>query len=64
MAQRIKIVDPSRADEYEKYIKKLTLLHKMLSFSMKSRQTTDISNVENLKNLLTEFRAEYFGVPK
>jgi nickel superoxide dismutase len=60
MAQRIKPVDKTKGEAYEKYIKKLTLLHEMLVYSMKAKQTTDLSNVEKLKTLLAEFRAVYF----
>lgn len=61
MAQRIKPVDPDKSDNYEKYIKKLTLLHEMLVYSMKAKQTTDLTNVEKLRSLLTKFQTEYFG---
>lgn len=60
LAQRIKPVDKADAKAYEKYVRKLTLLHKMLVFSMKAKQTTDLSNVEKLKTLLAEFRNAYF----
>jgi len=60
LAQRIKPVDKADAKAYEKYVRKLTLLHKMLVFSMKTKQTTDLSNVEKLKTLLAEFRNAYF----
>ena len=46
---------------YNQYIKKLVLLHEMLVYSMKSKQTTDLANVEKLKSLPAEFRAVYFG---
>ena len=59
MAQRIKPVDKSESQAYQQYIKKLTLLHEMLVYSMKAKQTTDLSNVENLATLLGEFRAAY-----
>ncbi|MHC4123595.1 MAG: superoxide dismutase [Ni] [Planctomycetota bacterium] len=60
MAQRIKPIDKAEGPAYEKYIKKLTLLHEMLVYSMKAKQTTDLSNVEKLKTLLTEFKKAYF----
>jgi len=60
MAQRIKLVDKSQGKAYEDYIKKLTLLHEILVYSMKARQTAELSNVEKLRTLLTEFRAAYF----
>lgn len=61
MAQRIKPVDKSDAAVRKKYIKQLTLLHEMLIYSMKAKQTTDLANVEKLRSLLTEFRTSYLG---
>ena len=60
MAQRVKPVDKTKGKAYEEYVKKLTLLHEMLVYSMKAKQTTDLSNVEKLRTLLVEFRAVYF----
>jgi nickel superoxide dismutase len=64
MAQRIKPVDKSDAAGYEKYIKQLTLLHEMLITSMKTKQSTDLANVEKLRSLLAEFRTAYLGETK
>ncbi len=61
MAQRIKPVDKSDAAGYEKYIKQLTLLHEMLVYSMKAKQTTDLANIEKLRLLLADFRNSYLG---
>jgi nickel superoxide dismutase len=61
MAQRIKPVDKGDAAGYEKYIKQLTLLHEMLVYSMKAKQTTDLANVEKLRSLLADFRSAYLG---
>jgi len=47
--------------DIEDYAKKLTLLHKMLIFSMKSKQTTDLGHIKTLRSLLDEFRDLYFG---
>jgi nickel superoxide dismutase len=60
MAQRVKLIDPSKSGDYENYIKKLTLLHQLLVYSMNAKQTTDLANVGKLRSLLTEFQAEYF----
>ncbi len=60
MAQRIKPVSKGDAG-YEKYVKELTLLHEMLIYSMKTKQTTDLENVEKLRTLLAEFRTSYLG---
>ena len=45
LAQRIKIKAENNTEEFTDYQKKLTLLHKMLVFAMKSKQTTDLNNV-------------------
>lgn len=58
MAQRIKPTEPDSAD-YQKYIEQLTLLHKMQVTSMKCKQTTDLANVEQLRDFLHEFSHAY-----
>ena len=60
LAQRIKLVDKSQGKAYEDYIKKLILLHEILVYSMKAKQTTDLSNVKKLRTLSAEFRVAYF----
>jgi len=60
MAQRIKPVDKTNVKAYEKYIRQLTLLHQMLVYCTRAKQTTDLSNVEKLRTLLTKFRTAYF----
>ena len=59
MAQRVKPADKTDADAYGEYVKKLTLLHKILVYSMKAKQTTDLESVEKLRFLLTEFHLAY-----
>ncbi len=61
MAQRIKPTAKTDDKAYNQYLSKLVLLHEILVYSMKSKQTTDLANVEKLKSLLAEFRAVYFG---
>jgi nickel superoxide dismutase len=63
MAQRLKPLEKTDSG-YNHYVKKLTQLHEMLVESMKCKQTTDIAHVEQLRKLLTEFRAEYFSEDK
>ena len=41
--------------------KKLTLLHRLLYYSMKAKQTTDLSYVEKMRSVLEDFRIAYFG---
>ncbi len=58
--QRIKLVDPSQEEAYAKYQKHLELLHKMLVYSMKCKQTTDLEFIENLRSTVTDFEKAYF----
>ena len=60
LTQRVKPVEESKPDEYKEYLKKLTLLHEMLVYAMKAKQTTDLEHVKKLKSLLTEFHEVYF----
>lgn len=61
MAQRVKLPAEGDTKAQNEYIKKLTLLHRMLVYSMKAKQTTDLANVEQLKSSLNEFHKVYFG---
>ena len=61
MTQRLNPVDEKDPKAYTEYTKKLTLLHQMLFYAMKAKQTTDLSNVDKLKAILDDFRAAYFG---
>ena len=54
MAQRVK---PSK----ENYEKELKALHGILIYSMKAKQTTDLTNVEKLKELIHDFEHSYMG---
>jgi nickel superoxide dismutase len=61
MTQRIKPADETNQAEYKKYVKELTLLHEMLTYAMKAKQTTDLANVEKLRSLVSTFKASYFS---
>lgn len=61
MTQRVKPVAEEDVEPYKKYLEKITLLHKMLVYAMKAKQTTDLGNVKELKTLLASFRMAYFG---
>ncbi len=52
MTQRIK-------PETENYDKKLSTLHKLLIYSMKVKQTTDLDNIKMLRSLTDQFEALY-----
>ena len=58
--QRIKIVDETQKEAYEKYQKHLGLLHKMLVYSMKCKQTTDLAFIQNLRTTVADFEKAYF----
>jgi nickel superoxide dismutase len=60
MTQRIKPANEKNTEAYQQYIKQLTLLHQMLTYAMKAKQTTDLSHIEKLRSLLDEFKKSYF----
>ena len=59
MTQRIK--PPQNDSEKEAYQNKLGLLHEMLIYAMKCKQTTDVGNCAKLNELVDKFSAAYFG---
>jgi len=61
MTQRVKPVEVQEADKYKEYINKLNILHEMLISAMKTKQTTDLEHVNDLRSLLKSFRTSYFG---
>ena len=61
MTQRVKPVDEKHVKAYARYVEELELLHGMLIYSMKAKQTTDTENTEKLRSLLAGFRRAYFG---
>ncbi len=54
LTQRIKA-------DHGDYGAKLEVLHQMLVYAMKCKQTTDLANTEKLKELVTEFDKLYFA---
>jgi nickel superoxide dismutase len=61
LAQRIKIKETANTDEFKKYQAQLTTLHQMMVYSMKSKQTTDLKNVEKLRELVDQLVKLYFS---
>lgn len=59
MAQRVKLPDKGDKKALAAYVQKLTLLHEMLVYSMKAKQTMDLANVEKLKSSLDKFHGVY-----
>jgi len=60
MAQRVKPVERTDGKKYNEYVEKLTILHEMLVYCMKAKQTTDLANVEKLRSCLSKFHKAYF----
>jgi len=60
LTQRIKLVDNSNNDEIDKYQKELSLLHQILVYSMKTKQTTDLKHCDKLRELVDDFYNIYF----
>jgi len=60
MTQRIKLIDESDEKALEKYQTELALLHQMLVYTMKTKQTKDVSNCEKLREIVDNFYNIYF----
>lgn len=61
MAQRLKPAPRTDAKKYGDYQTKLELLHHILVYTMKAKQTTDLAHIEKLRELLKKFETNYFG---
>ena len=61
ITQRIKITDPADQAKYQKYLKELSLLHEIIVYAMKCKQTTDEANTAALTKALKAFNLSYFG---
>jgi len=61
MTQRVKPTAVGDKVAYEKYVKELTLLHQIMVYAMKAKQTTDLENCKKLDELIGEFKASYLG---
>ena len=59
MTQRIKLPDPSDDMAVEAYKEQLAMLHKMLVYAMKSKQSTDQANTTVLHDTVHEFKEAY-----
>jgi nickel superoxide dismutase len=61
MTQRVKPVQQKESAGHGAYVQKLTLLHEMMFYAMKCKQTTDLAHVEQLKKLVDAFSEAYLG---
>ncbi len=57
--QRIKLTNAD-SDNYDQYITNLTLLHQLLVYSMKAKQSTDLDVIDKLNETLSSFEESYF----
>ena len=62
LTQRIKApAGKQGAAAVNKYQNELKLLHQIMVFSMKSKQTTDVANTKMLNSLIDQFEESYMG---
>ena len=59
--QRVKITSSADEAAYRKYAKQQELLHHISVFAMKSKQSTDLSIIDTLREKLHLFEHAYFG---
>jgi nickel superoxide dismutase len=60
LAQRIKIADPADDAAFADYQNKITTLHQMMVYAMKTKQGTDPANINKLNELVDAFEKMYF----
>ena len=60
MHQRIKPVDETDKEHYEKYIEQLTSLHQISIYAMKAKQSTDEVYIKKLSETVHRFEHAYF----
>ncbi len=65
VAQRIKMVSKDDRPKYKVYQAELILLHRLVVYAMKCKQTTDIAYIQKLRETLSKFEDIYFkNLPK
>ncbi|MEN8192811.1 MAG: superoxide dismutase [Ni] [Bacteroidota bacterium] len=58
--QRVKITDSSNKEQYNKYVQQLKSLHEIAVYAMKTKQSTDATNIEKLRKSIKSFEEVYF----
>lgn len=61
MAQRLSPPTAQEGSEWQEYVRRLTLLHRIQVEAMKAKQTVDAAHVTALEKLIDEFQAAYLG---
>ncbi len=60
LTQRVKLVEKEDDKAHKIRMGHLLLCHEILVYAMKTKQTTDLSNVEKLKSAVEIFKDSYF----
>jgi nickel superoxide dismutase len=60
LTQRVIPVEEDDAENYSKYQQQLMLLHHIIVYAMKAKQTTDVKYVGHLRTTLAQFEEVYF----
>ncbi len=60
MTQRVKLIDSNDKKALQKYQTELALLHTMLIYAMKTKQTNDLEYCNKLREAVNEFYDVYF----
>ena len=60
LTQRVKLVEKGDDNAHKMRMEHLSLCHEILVYTMKTKQTTDLSNVEKLKSAVRVFKDSYF----
>jgi nickel superoxide dismutase len=61
LAQRVKPVDSEDEIELHVYSTQLELVHQLILYAMKAKQTTDVKHIEKLRTVLSDFERVYFS---
>lgn len=61
ITQRLKPTDPSDKEAYDKYITQLTLMHELMVYAMKAKQTLNQEYIQKMGDTLDKFEVSYFG---
>ncbi len=61
MAQRVKPAPASDKKAHAKYVESVTTLHQIVVHAMKAKQSTDLTHVAKLKQLIDAFEVLYLG---
>jgi len=60
ITQRIKLPTETEGADFEKYENQLALLHQLIVYAMKAKQTADKTYIDKLRKSLSNFEEVYF----